>query len=58
MWGWSLGEAWADFLSGKAIATFSWGDVGSLTRLLAAIIPPAVLALLAQRYVVRALTAV
>jgi len=32
MWGWSLGEAWADFLSGKAIATFSWGDVGSLAE--------------------------
>ena len=32
MWGWSLGEAWADFLSGKAIMTFSWGDVGSLAE--------------------------
>ena len=32
MWGWSLGEAWADFLSGKAIVTFSWGDVGSLAE--------------------------
>ena len=30
MWGWELGEAWADFLSGNAIMTFSWGDVGSL----------------------------
>jgi multiple sugar transport system substrate-binding protein len=32
MWGWSLGEAWADFLSGKALMTFSWGDVGSLAE--------------------------
>ena len=32
MWGWSLGEAWADFLSGNAIMTFSWGDVGSLVQ--------------------------
>jgi len=32
MWGWSLGEAWAQFLSGKAIMTFSWGDVGSLAE--------------------------
>jgi multiple sugar transport system substrate-binding protein len=32
MWGWSLGEAWADFLSGNAIMTFSWGDVGSLSQ--------------------------
>jgi multiple sugar transport system substrate-binding protein len=32
MWGWSLGEAWADFLSGNAIMTFSWGDVGSLAE--------------------------
>jgi multiple sugar transport system substrate-binding protein len=32
MWGWSLGEAWADFLSGNAIFTFSWGDVGSLSQ--------------------------
>jgi multiple sugar transport system substrate-binding protein len=32
MWGWSLGEAWADFLSGNAIMTFSWGDVGSLAQ--------------------------
>ena len=31
MWGWSLGEAWADFLSGNAIMTFSWGDVGSMS---------------------------
>jgi multiple sugar transport system substrate-binding protein len=32
MWGWSLGEAWADFLSGNAFATFSWGDVWSLSQ--------------------------
>ena len=32
MWGWSLGEAWADFLSGKAMMTFSWGDVGALAE--------------------------
>ncbi|MCB0169128.1 MAG: extracellular solute-binding protein [Anaerolineae bacterium] len=32
MWGWSLGEAWADFLSGNAVMTFSWGDVGSLAQ--------------------------
>lgn len=32
MWGWELGEAWADFLSGNAIMTFSWGDVGSLAQ--------------------------
>lgn len=32
MWGWSLGEAWADFLSGNAVMTFSWGDVGSLSQ--------------------------
>jgi len=32
MWGWSLGEAWADFLSGNAVLTFSWGDVGSLAQ--------------------------
>jgi multiple sugar transport system substrate-binding protein len=30
--GWSLGEAWADFLSGNAICCFSWGDVGSLSQ--------------------------
>ena len=30
--GWSLGEAWADFLSGNAILCFSWGDVGSLSQ--------------------------
>jgi multiple sugar transport system substrate-binding protein len=32
MWGWELGEAWADFLSGNAVMTFSWGDVGSLSQ--------------------------
>ena len=32
MWGWELGEAWADFLSGNAIMTFSWGDVWSLAQ--------------------------
>jgi multiple sugar transport system substrate-binding protein len=32
MWGWSLGEAWADFLSGNAVMTFSWGDVGALAE--------------------------
>ena len=32
MWGWSLGEAWADFLSGKSVLVFSWGDVGSLAE--------------------------
>jgi multiple sugar transport system substrate-binding protein len=32
MWGWELGEAWADFLSGNAIMTFSWGDVWSLAE--------------------------
>ncbi len=30
--GWQLGEAWANFLTGNAIATFSWGDVGSLSQ--------------------------
>jgi len=30
--GWQLAEAWNDFLSGNAIATFSWGDVGSLAE--------------------------
>jgi multiple sugar transport system substrate-binding protein len=30
--GWELAEAWNDFLSGNAIATFSWGDVGSLAQ--------------------------
>lgn len=32
MWGWSLGEAWAQFLSGNAMMTYSWGDVGSLAE--------------------------
>lgn len=30
--GWTLGEAWDYFLRGKAIFTFSWGDVGSLAQ--------------------------
>ena len=30
--GWELGEAWNNFLGGNAIATFSWGDVGSLSQ--------------------------
>jgi multiple sugar transport system substrate-binding protein len=30
--GWELGEAWDNFLGGNAIATFSWGDVGSLSQ--------------------------
>ncbi|MBC7815080.1 MAG: extracellular solute-binding protein [Burkholderiales bacterium] len=30
--GWELGEAWNNFLTGNAIATFSWGDVGSLSQ--------------------------
>jgi len=30
--GWELGEAWDNFLNGNAIATFSWGDVGSLAE--------------------------
>jgi len=30
--GWLLGEAWDNFLGGNAIATFSWGDVGSLSQ--------------------------
>ncbi len=29
---WDLSEAWNNFLSGNAIATFSWGDVGSLAQ--------------------------
>jgi len=33
MWGWSLGEAWDAFLRNKAVITFSWGDVGSLSQL-------------------------
>jgi len=32
MKGWSLGEAWNDFLTGKALMVFSWGDVGSLSQ--------------------------
>jgi multiple sugar transport system substrate-binding protein len=30
--GWDLGQAWDNFLGGNAIATFSWGDVGSLSQ--------------------------
>jgi multiple sugar transport system substrate-binding protein len=30
--GWELAEAWQNFLDGNAIATFSWGDVGSLSQ--------------------------
>ena len=30
--GWDLGTAWDNFLTGNAIATFSWGDVGSLAE--------------------------
>jgi multiple sugar transport system substrate-binding protein len=30
--GWELGEAWNNFLTGNAVATFSWGDVGSLAQ--------------------------
>jgi multiple sugar transport system substrate-binding protein len=30
--GWQLGQAWDNFLGGNAIATFSWGDVGSLSQ--------------------------
>ena len=29
---WGLGEAWAYFLQGDAIFTYSWGDVGSLVQ--------------------------
>ena len=29
---WDLAEAWKNFLTGNAIATFSWGDVGSLSQ--------------------------
>jgi len=32
MLGWSLGEAWNDFLQGNALMVFSWGDVGSLSQ--------------------------
>jgi multiple sugar transport system substrate-binding protein len=28
--GWALGEAWQYFLDGKAVFTFSWGDVAAL----------------------------
>ena len=30
--GWDLGQAWDNFLTGNAIATFSWGDVGTLAE--------------------------
>jgi multiple sugar transport system substrate-binding protein len=30
--GWELAEAWNNFLNGNAVATFSWGDVGSLAQ--------------------------
>jgi multiple sugar transport system substrate-binding protein len=30
--GWELAEAWDNFLNDNAIATFSWGDVGSLAE--------------------------
>lgn len=30
--GWELAEAWDNFLRGNAIATYSWGDVGSLAQ--------------------------
>ncbi|MCC7448507.1 MAG: extracellular solute-binding protein [Anaerolineae bacterium] len=30
--GWELGEAWQNFFDGNAIATFSWGDVGSISQ--------------------------
>jgi multiple sugar transport system substrate-binding protein len=32
MLGWSLGEAWNDFLGGQSVMVFSWGDVGSLSQ--------------------------
>lgn len=31
-YGWELGAAWDNFLGGNAIATFSWGDVGSISQ--------------------------
>jgi multiple sugar transport system substrate-binding protein len=31
-YGWALRAAWDDFLLGNAVATFSWGDVGSLSQ--------------------------
>ncbi|MGQ9626938.1 MAG: extracellular solute-binding protein [Anaerolineae bacterium] len=30
--GWTLGEAWDYFLRGKAIMTFTWGDLGALAQ--------------------------
>jgi len=32
MLGWDLSTAWDDFLTGKAVMVFSWGDVGSLAE--------------------------
>jgi multiple sugar transport system substrate-binding protein len=32
MFGWSLGESWDYFLSGRAALTFSWGDLGALAQ--------------------------
>jgi multiple sugar transport system substrate-binding protein len=32
MWGWSLSEAWADFLSGNSVMVHSWDDVGALEK--------------------------
>src|SRR5690606_9968979 len=29
---WDLGEAWDYFMRGKAVFTFSWGDVGGLVQ--------------------------
>ncbi len=36
MLGWSLGESWDYFLSGRAALTFSWGDLGALAQQAAA----------------------
>jgi multiple sugar transport system substrate-binding protein len=30
--GWDLGQAWDDFFAGNSIATFSWGDVGTIAE--------------------------
>ena len=32
MMGWSLGEAWDDFLRGQCAITFTWGDLGALAQ--------------------------
>ncbi len=32
MLGWSLGESWDYFLKGKAVLTFTWGDLGALAE--------------------------